>query len=70
MPTVMKASAAALQSAKEEGGHIESFVHVVPGTLDDHIPNAGLVVQQRFTLYTTAFYGEVPPPVWTALDAA
>ncbi len=64
----MKASTAALQSAKSRGGNIESFVHVDPGTLDEHIPNAGVVVEQEFTLYTTAFYGEIPPPVWSALD--
>ena len=64
----MKASTAALQSAKSRGGNIESFVHVDPGTLDEHIPNAGVVIEQEFTLYTTAFYGEIPPPVWSALD--
>lgn len=66
----MKASTAAMQSAKLNGGFIESYVHVDPGTLDEHIPNAGVVVQQGFTLYTTAFYGEMPPPVWSALDEA
>lgn len=64
----MKASTAALQSAKSRGGNIESFVHVDPGTLDEHVPNAGVVIEQEFTLYTTAFYGEIPPPVWSALD--
>jgi hypothetical protein len=66
----MKASTAALQSAKSRGGFIESFVHVDPGTLDEHVPNAGVIVEQPFTLYTTAFYNEIPPPVWTALDEA
>jgi hypothetical protein len=63
----MKASTAALQSAKTRGGYIDSLVHVDPGTLDEHIPNAGIVVNQAFTLYTTAFYGEIPSPVWSAL---
>lgn len=67
----LRANKIALKSAQTQGGVIDSFVHVDPSALDEHVPtNAGVVVQQSFTLYTTAFYREAPTPVWSALDGS
>jgi hypothetical protein len=58
---------AGMAAARDRGGIIDSWVHVDPSALDEHVPsNVGVVIEQGFTLYTTAFYGESPSPSWTA----
>jgi hypothetical protein len=58
-----------VEPAKLLGGVFDTYVHVDPSLVDEHVPtNAGVVIQQTFTLYTTAFYGDPPPPTWSALN--
>lgn len=51
-----------------KAGLLHSRPTVGPSFLDHHSPaNAGLAVQQSFTLYTSVFYGEAPSASWSAL---
>lgn len=53
---------------QDKAGQLLSRPTVGPSFLDHHAPaNAGLAVQQSFTLYTSVFYGEAPSASWTAL---